>query len=143
MSRRRRPDYHDHDGEPYGDLLAWITAYLSGDENEDDGGDRRGRAGRGRRGRAACPDDLPEHLAGLREQIHGASARQYGRGRGRGRPWQRAADEDAAPEQEVRSGHARAVAWMVLIRVAVIAIAAVVARGRARRHSRPRRGFRV
>ena len=159
MPRRRHSRPYDEstgrEGASYDDLAGWIASYLS--REGVDASDGRGRTARRHvrwsdlfedgHGRPAWPDELHEHLAALREQIHGISERQYGRGRGGRRRRRHAGREeyrggDPAPDSG-RGSQARSVAWAVFIRLAVLVVTVVAARGRARRRSRPRRGFSV
>lgn len=150
------------------DVIAWITAYLdNGASNDDDHGrdDRRtsgrtARTGRSDRrtrrltlddlfedgdGPSDWPDELYESLAALRDRLHGISARQYRRRRGKHPRWGRRRDNagDRNPEAHGHaSGPSKRLIWATATRFAVLVITAIVARKRAER-ARRHKGFSV
>lgn len=140
--------------------MAWITNYLNPTADEDERAPRRSRRGSTRRfdvntlfedssDPSVWPDEVHEHLAALRDRLHGISAREYGRRRGKHPLWGRrretSADRETEERREARSHHSsrpRRLAWGVATRLAVLVITALVARRRADR-SRRGRGFSV
>ncbi len=145
------PDTHEFAD----DVARWVASYLDGSRGAGRAPERGSRrpftrddiddlfedAG----SPSDWPDEVHEHLAALRDRLHGISARQYGRRRGRGdqrRRHQHHAGTGDAGEPRRASGRARRMIWMMATRLAVMVIMAVVARNRAER-SRRGRGFSV
>jgi hypothetical protein len=138
------------------DVVAWITAYLDRPKEEDEGHSRRGRRGATRRfdfntlfedgsDPSVWPDEVHEHLAALRDRLHGISAQHDSRGRSKHARWgrRRRSTRDADPAaRHGSSSRARRLMWLAATRVALLVITAMVARGREAR-SRRRRGFSV
>ncbi len=154
--RRRRHESRDTTHDLAGDVAAWIAAYLSPPTNEADDAPRRGRRGSTPRfdfntlfedgtDPSVWPDEVHEHLAALRDRLHGISARQDGRRRGERSRWGRRRETAGDRDTEARShisGRPRRLIWATATRIAVLVITAIVARRRAER-SRRRRGFSV
>lgn len=153
--KQRRADSRAGSGELVGDVAAWIAACL--DRATDEGTRSRSRRGPAKRfdldslfedgtDPSAWPEEVHEHLAALRDRLHGISARQYGRRRGEhprsGRRRRKAAGDGDTQAGSRASGRPRRLAWAVATRLAVLVITALVARRRGGR-SRRRRGFSV
>ncbi len=154
--RGRDTEAHADRSELVDDVVAWITAYLDPATAEDERAPRHSRRGSARRfdlgslfedgtDPSAWPEEVHEHLAALRDRLHGISARQSGRRRGErsrgGRRRETAGDRDTETRSRI-SGRPRRLAWAIATRLAVLVITAMVARRRSER-SRRRRGFSV
>ena len=158
--RRRRHESREAGGDALSDVAAWIAAYLDRPTEGDEGHPRRSRRGFTRRfdfntlfedgtDPSVWPDEVHEHLAALRDRLHGISASQHGRGRNKHARWGRRREGVRERETEARdaahshdSSRPRRFASSVATRLAVMIITAVVARMRTER-SRRRRGFSV
>ncbi|TAJ21583.1 MAG: hypothetical protein EPO65_01270 [Dehalococcoidia bacterium] len=170
MSRRRyrwhsqpdtdRSDRSDRFDEPDShdladDVARWVASYLDGSRGDGRESSRSARRPFTRDDFDALfedaghpsqwPEEVHEHLAALRDRLHGISARQYGRRSARGDRWrrhQRDAGHGDAGEPRRASGRPSRMLWVLATRLAVMVIMAVVARKRAER-SRRGRGFSV